>query len=456
MLHFVGLESIKMNYPAISAKISNFVEQALCAKLPALLDLLAAGDLYQVEQTLMSQVLNLYDHAMELILPAAATAFSESYQSEQGCQTRLREHSIMIATGSSVKLMSPYYRQGPCPQTGKSRRPLLDHWKVFGTATPLLCDRTAFLGMLAPSYDLASQGLKKFGVEICTSSARKITDAVGAECRKVGHEELIAKPGFSLSGKRVVISLDGGRTRVREYSGLVNSSGNEKFATPWREPKLFVIDILDEHGHPDRHELPIYGCRFSEDDVLASLRAYLKKFKIDKAQQVQLIADGACWIWKEVPGLIRGLGVNESRIVETLDYYHASEYVHELVKSMPTRVVKKHRQALLQEFNGLLQGGNPKVIVEKIAHEFKRPNKLVKRYLNYLKKHVKRMQYADYKALKLMCGSGIIESGVRRVINLRFKNASTFWHQDSVENLYFLRGALVAKRWNIVMSNLFS
>jgi len=53
-----------------------------------------------------------------------------------------------------------------------------------------------------------------------------------------------------------------------------------------------------------------------------------------------------------------------------------------------------------------------------------------------------------------MCGSGIIESAIRRVINLRFKNASTFWNEEKVEKMYFLRGALVSKRWDILMNNL--
>ncbi len=52
------------------------------------------------------------------------------------------------------------------------------------------------------------------------------------------------------------------------------------------------------------------------------------------------------------------------------------------------------------------------------------------------------------------CGSGIIESGIRHVINLRFKNASAFWKKENVEGLYFLRGILLSFRWNIMMDNL--
>ncbi len=48
----------------------------------------------------------------------------------------------------------------------------------------------------------------------------------------------------------------------------------------------------------------------------------------------------------------------------------------------------------------------------------------------------------------------VARSGVRRVINLRFKNASTFWDKGTVEKLYFLRAAVLTKRWDTVIQNL--
>jgi hypothetical protein len=53
-----------------------------------------------------------------------------------------------------------------------------------------------------------------------------------------------------------------------------------------------------------------------------------------------------------------------------------------------------------------------------------------------------------------MCGSGIIESGIRRIINLRFKNAATFWDKNTVEKLYCLRAALLSKRWDTFIRNI--
>lgn len=449
------LKPVQMTDPTIAPKVSNFMEKSLSGSLANITKLLIDGDLHSAEQLIMKQVLEVYDYIFQLILPLAAEDFSRNHLPPQGCQSRSRQHSIKIATGTSIALTSPYYRQVTQDYQG-NRRPLLDHWQTVGTASPLLSDRTAFLAMLAPSYELASQALNKFGVEVCTTTVRKITDRTATICNDKGHACLIVEPGFTLAGKRVVISVDGGRTRVREMTGRFNERGNERFATLWKEPKLFVIDVLDEDGRADRHELPIYGCKFQDTDMLDALKAYLSKFEIHLAAHVQLIADGATWIWNNVPNLLRQLDVDDNKLTETLDYYHASEYAHELVKLMPKRVGKKERKHLLQSFKGLLESGNPAQVVKQIVAKYKRTTKLVRRYINYLEKHTQRMHYADYKDRKLMCGSGIIESAVRRIINLRFKNASTFWYPETVENLYFLRGALVAKRWEVVMKNLFN
>jgi hypothetical protein len=85
---------------------------------------------------------------------------------------------------------------------------------------------------------------------------------------------------------------------------------------------------------------------------------------------------------------------------------------------------------------------------------YKRKPKSVKTEMNYFAKHAGRMQYAAFKDQGLMCSSGVIESAIRRVINLRFRNTGTFWCAENVEQLYFLRGAVLSERWKIVIENL--
>lgn len=438
-------------------KINNFVEKTLTSQVENWFKLLIAGDIKAYEQALFQSLIESYNYISETLLPLASMELFAQLKSEGeqsgGRKIELRPLLLKIGTGHQVKVVSPYLKQVPQSWQG-SRHLLANHWSIIGGSTPGLYDKVGYCSGLGPSYDLAHQTLNKFGVKICPSSVRDLTNDLAAYCFSYGEEKLLVESGESLAGKRVVIATDGGRTRTRDYDGKVNDGGHATYQTPWREPKLFVIDVLNDQGRPDRYELPIYGCRFEQEEMLNLLRAHLKRLEIDKAAHVQILADGAAWIWNNLKPLLAELKVDANRITESLDYYHASEYVHDLVNSMPKRVGQTNRKALLIRFKELLWEGKTNLIVEQCRALYKRPSKLVKRWINYLEKHQDKTQYATYQQNKLMCGSGIIESGVRRIINLRFKNAATFWKKEIVEKLYLLRIALLTNRWNILINNL--
>ena len=65
------------------------------------------------------------------------------------------------------------------------------------------------------------------------------------------------------------------------------------------------------------------------------------------------------------------------------------------------------------------------------------------------------MSWGDtFKEQNQPLGSGVVESGIRRVINLRFKSPSTFWYPENVEKLILMRGIALSGRWEIMMNNL--
>jgi len=194
--------------------------------------------------------------------------------------------------------------------------------------------------------------------------------------------------------------------------------------------------------------------RFSDVDTLDLLEDYLSAMNIQKASAVQTVADGAPWIWNKVPALLKKLGVAPKKMTNTLDYYHASSYVYRLVEAMKWRFSKSVCAEKLSRYkNWLWNGESPKIVAE-CREVLKRPGKEVVQAMNYLEKHCNKTQYADYQSNKQFCGSGLVESGIRRVINLRFKNPSTFWEKENVEKLFFLRSTFLAKRWSTVIQNI--
>jgi hypothetical protein len=446
-----------MSHHTTSPKIQNFINHTIKNQLNEWLSMLVTGNIYEFEKELHQACMDTYEFICEQLLPMAADRNIEKLTRQGhaagGRKIETRSLPVRIGTGKKITVNSPYVKKPPEDWTG-SRHLLANHWHIIGGATPALYDKVGYCAALGPSYEVGHQTLSKFGLHISQSSVRDLTNHLATHCFDFGEEYLMLDPKEDVSEKTVVLSMDGGRTRTREYTGQVNDAGNSTYQTAWREPKLLVIDILDETGRPDRHELPVYGCRFSEEDVLKLLERYLIKLNIHKANRVQVIGDGAAWIWKNVKPMLLKLGVTPDRITETLDYYHASQYVHDLVEQMPKRINSKQRKEYLHQFKDHLWKGKSGQIVSECRKIFKRPGDLVNRWINYLQKHSDKTQYVDYESNGLMCGSGIIESAIRRIICLRFKNASTFWYKENVEKLYFLRAAILSKRWEIVIRNL--
>ena len=72
----------------------------------------------------------------------------------------------------------------------------------------------------------------------------------------------------------------------------------------------------------------------------------------------------------------------------------------------------------------------------------------------YFLKNKERIDYQTLKEQNWPIGSGVVESGIRRIINLRFKSPSSFWYPENVEKLILMRGIALSGRWEIMMKNL--
>jgi hypothetical protein len=313
----------------------------------------------------------------------------------------------------------------------------------------------------AASYLEAAQMLSRRGFACDVSSLVRITTATAeasTRLRDVALEaalRLPVAPDGPLAGKRVRISLDGGRVRTRRtHRGRKTAKGRHGFATPWREPRVLVIDILDEQGQPDRLRLPLYDVLIGNAEaVWALLIGYLRLLSAASAEVVEFIADGAEWIWKRVE-LLRTLAeIPAAKVVEVLDFYHASQYLSETIatgrsmsKAQCRALYKRLRHALRHQADGV------EVVLEALhALATTRRGKAITRALRYVEAHAHRMRYVTLEARKLPIGSGQVESAVRRVVNLRFKAPGSFWTETTVSGLRHLRAAFKAGRWDEMM-----
>ena len=76
--------------------------------------------------------------------------------------------------------------------------------------------------------------------------------------------------------------------------------------------------------------------------------------------------------------------------------------------------------------------------------------------ISYLRRHGEagRLSYVSFRAKGLPCGSGAIESSIRRVINLRLKSNAMFWKSDNAESMLQVRSQVVPDRWDQAMQEL--
>ena len=126
-----------------------------------------------------------------------------------------------------------------------------------------------------------------------------------------------------------MISTDGGRIRIRKNKrGPKTKKGRNRYCTDWREPKLLIIYVVNKKGRMERKFCPfIDGTMKGPDAIFGLLRFYLSKLKLSKADQVLFVADGARWIWRWGPQLLKDLDVHLKRAYEMVDFYHAVEYL---------------------------------------------------------------------------------------------------------------------------------
>jgi hypothetical protein len=87
----------------------------------------------------------------------------------------------------------------------------------------------------------------------------------------------------------------------------------------------------------------------------------------------------------------------------------------------------------------LLKQGHVNAILDALQALDQRhdTDEVIRTAINYFQTHAARMQYDTFRAAGLPIGSGSIESGVRRIVNLRLKGASLFWLPENAEEILY-------------------
>jgi hypothetical protein len=366
-----------------------------------------------------------------------------------------RTVTIRMLGGTLVTIEVTYYHQKSDTKS-RSRKgfyPKLLLLGIHDKCTPALSSRVSLFATAACSFEEAKRLMETlYGFKLDIKTIRMICKRFAFRARTCFTDgEVPIKEEFK--GKRVVVSADGGRVRTRvNKRGKKTKKNRSRYKTDWREPKLILVYVVNENGEKDRKIPPVMDASLDGPDAtFAMLLYYLKKLGVSTADQLLFVSDGAVWIWDRIAGLISKLGIELKQCILVLDFYHAVEHLTSIAtqkkwaQADAKKWVNKQRRRLL---NGKLD-----IFIQEIEELCDGSvNEILIRERDYFKKHLSHMRYKEIKDKKLPIGSGGVESGIRRVINLRLKGPGIFWHEDSVDAMLLLRSYYKAGRWNLLQN----
>lgn len=370
---------------------------------------------------------------------------------------------VTLPTGTKIQIKSPFFVKASAKRGRKKRGPqnrgehlFLSLMGFVHKVEQSLAFRAVKLAVLAPSFDTASKILAQEGTKISSNKIRQLVkemaphDPISRIERVLSDKELCP-----LKNQRVLLCVDGGRLRQRKNKRGPRPEGSKRcgFHTDWIEPKLFTLYLIDENGDIIKKIPPfVDGTTGKLKEFLVLLEHYLVRLGIEEASEVVLVGDGAPWIWERIPNLLKKVGVESRKIIEIIDWTHAKQNLN---KAFGTLSKKKMEKVDYSHFKNLLFSGKITKIVDEVKAllNVRATSKIMKKLKNYFVSNENRMQYATNRDRKLPIGSGVIESAIRRVINMRVKSPGSFWKLGFVETVIYLRAQLLYGRWENLEDN---
>lgn len=380
----------------------------------------------------------------------------------------LRTVSVRSLNGRKTKIRTPYLSHPEASRTSKRGEPREGVYPVLRRLGVIRGSTPRFLAEInrqmadGPSTAEALERLASREIHFSKKKMQNTLRDFGSialwqrEVAMRGLAKIKPPEKGRLHGKRVVLGLDGGRIRIRVNRIQDDQTVSKTYTTDKCEPKLFAIYCIDEKGEKERREDIIYdGTIQSADYLFELLQLRLKQLGIHKAQLLAVIGDGAPWIWNGVTNLRRSLRLGKLRIIEIVDWAHAVGKLSEAAK-VGIRA-RAQQQPWFRRARRMLKNGDLNGLKKAFSELNRRQDKenCIAKTKDYFETHRKRMQYPKFKKEGLPIGSGIVESGIRRIINLRLSGASIFWLPEVAEQILYLRCQVKSGQWsNFVKSTL--
>ncbi len=367
-----------------------------------------------------------------------------------------RPTKIQLKSGQKWEVLSPVFlkakpkKKGRSPkrQKGALRHLGLEALGIIKKVSPALVEICVGMAVLCPSFEVAANALRNFGVEMNQNRLQNLTHNFADLAMSV-RNDCFVEEAWKKSGIKILICVDGGRFRERRTKRGKRKNGQKRqgFHSDWVEPRLLTISQFDENGKKIKSISPIIDGSCGDMDIFFELlKQHLEQINLEEASEIIFSADGGQGIWPRIDKIISKLAIDNAKRI--LDYTHAKQNISTVTEiiSKALKLSGKKVKKLASQIKELLWNGDingiADLIKEKLRGKRKAPKAALKKLVDYFGDHSK-FQYKTFRDNGLPTGSGTVESAIRRVINLRIKGAGMFWKRENAEKIIFLRSLVL-------------
>ena len=278
------------------------------------------------------------------------------------------------------------------------------------------------------------------GVTVSTEAIRTVSEAHGRAIADWQPRDEQIAAGFRSAAGAVEFTVDAGKVNTRENG--------------WKDLKIGVLQkrpagTAVSPGEWNRQRLPAATATVAWAAIAPvkqfrkTWRVWTQRVGVAQSAEVQVVADGAAWIWMAVDRVLTGSQ-------QTLDIFHACEHVAAAGKALygegtpgAAAFLDRGREQLLHHgWDGICRV----VHAEYAAADTPPRRTALERLVKYFAKHRGRLNYADRLATGRVIGSGAVE-GQAKTLGLRLKARGARWRHGNVRPMASLVCVRHSDQW---------
>ena len=318
-------------------------------------------------------------------------------------------------------------------------------------AQPDIQELEAWLAAEMP-YETASEALERCaGIKLSNHHAHDVVNEIASDIQLLDicpdkteiHRKIDELSEGRFRRPVLMIGIDGAHAPTRpEPSPRKGKRGKGEY----KEVKGFRMYLLD-----DKKIVHLISWhQIKSDKALGNDLLKIKQAGLIPGDKVRLcaIGDGAPWIWNRIKEVYP-----EAKRV--LDYYHCSEYLHDLANAQYGKNSQKAREWVEATLCRLFVNKADHIIagMKRMKPKSDEAKDQIDKTVRYLDERKDMVNYGSLKRGGFHIGSGGIESSNKFIANVRLKRSGAWWYPTNANNILKLRCAKYNKTFDKIMEN---